>query len=161
MMHRLLSGCINDASIIWPSHQRCIDYLALASMMHRLCPARINDASIIDASMMHQNGSIQIMMHKKESIQIMMHQKESIQIMMHQNGSIKVVMHENGSIFLQLMGFDHTLGPSCKIWYFPLASPRPGCPFPTGKPQPITMKPQILARVSETPSQGKYSKICP
>ena len=75
MMHRFLCPRINDASIISPPHQRCIDYqirnqwcidylnqyqrcidyLPPASLMHRLFPPRIIDASIIaiifDASM--------------------------------------------------------------------------------------------------------------
>ncbi len=55
MMHRFLCPRINDASIISPSYQRCIDYLPPASLMHRLSPSRIIDASIIaimfDASM--------------------------------------------------------------------------------------------------------------
>ena len=55
-MHRLISiidadpysdGRIIDASIIKNIDQRCIDYLAPASMMHRLSGPRINDASII------------------------------------------------------------------------------------------------------------------
>jgi hypothetical protein len=41
------NGRIIDASIIKNIDQRCIDYLAPASMMHRLSCPRINDASII------------------------------------------------------------------------------------------------------------------
>ena len=47
MMHRLSLSRINDASIIWPPHQWCIDYVALASLMHRLSGPRIIDASIM------------------------------------------------------------------------------------------------------------------
>ncbi len=61
-------------------------------MMHRLCPARINDASIIHASMMHQNGSKRIDSDHDASKWI-----DS------DHDALKFV-------FLQLVGFGHTLG---------------------------------------------------
>ena len=63
--------------------------------MHRVRPARINDASIIDASMMHRNGSKKIDSDHDASKWIDS-DHDALQLL----------------VFLQLVGFGHTLGQS-------------------------------------------------
>ena len=113
MMHRFLCSRINDASIISPPHQWCIDYLAPASMMHRLSGPRINDASIMprphqwcidywcinDASKWIEKNRFRSWCIKKNRLRSWCIKKNRFR-----SWCIKM-----DRLYLQLVGFDHTL----------------------------------------------------